>query len=224
MNHRFPIQAIQAWLVVYTLLLLVPVNAHAQRRITTRGADQHYQTGMLLLEGQKLDQAIAELSLATKLNPGFAAAHNALGIALARKGEINEAGESFRRAIQINPRLYEAHLGLASVLQQRGDFNGAIEVLTHAVEVLPTSAQANYFLGEAYLNLKKGSKAVAYMNEAIRIDPLGKAEIHLRIAEIYDAVGLKDLAAIEYEQFLKKKPDYPDRGKLQKYIAGNKKK
>ena len=61
------------------------------------------------------------------------------------------------------------------------------------------------------------------MNEAIKIDPLGKAEIHLRVAEIYDNVGLKDLAALEYEQFLEKRKDYPDRKKLQKYIAQNKK-
>jgi len=61
------------------------------------------------------------------------------------------------------------------------------------------------------------------MNEALRIDPIGKAEIHLRIAAIYDNVGLKDLAATEYEQFLKKRPDYQDRKKLEKYIAENKK-
>ena len=33
----------------------------------------------------------------------------------------------------------------------------------------------------------------------------------------------KDKAAIEYEEFLKKKPDYPDRKRLEKYISENKK-
>jgi len=76
------------------------------------------------------------------------------------------------------------------------------------------------FLGEAYLQIKKGSKAVGYLNEAAR---LGRPEAHLRLAALYDAVGMKDKAAIEYEQFLEKKPDYPDKKKLQKYISDNKK-
>jgi len=34
---------------------------------------------------------------------------------------------------------------------------------------------------------------------------------------------MKDKAAAEYEQFLAKKPDYPDRKKLEQYIAANRK-
>ncbi|HUQ31533.1 MAG TPA: hypothetical protein VM095_05400, partial [Pyrinomonadaceae bacterium] len=63
-------------------------------------------------------------------------------------------------------------------------------------------------------------KAVPYLNEAAR---LGQADAHLRLATLYNAAGLKSLAADEYEQFLKKKPDYPDRGKLERYIAEQKK-
>jgi hypothetical protein len=33
---------------------------------------------------------------------------------------------------------------------------------------------------------------------------------------------MKDKAAAEYEAFLKKKPDYPDRKRLEQYIAQNK--
>jgi hypothetical protein len=33
---------------------------------------------------------------------------------------------------------------------------------------------------------------------------------------------LKDKAAKEYEEFLKKKPDYPDKKKLEQYISANK--
>jgi len=48
------------------------------------------------------------------------------------------------------------------------------------------------------------------------------AEAHLRLAALYNGVGMKDKAAAEYEAFLKKKPDYPDRKKLQQYITANK--
>ena len=38
-----------------------------------------------------------------------------------------------------------------------------------------------------------------------------------------DAAGAKDRAADEYKLFLAKKPDYPEKEKLQKYIADNSK-
>ena len=88
--------------------------------------------------------------------------------------------------------------------------------------MLPSpSADANFLLGESYLQLKKGSKAVPYLEEAAR---LGRADAHLRLATLYNAVGLKDRAADQYEQYLAKKPDSPDRKKLEDYIKENKKK
>jgi tetratricopeptide (TPR) repeat protein len=73
------------------------------------------------------------------------------------------------------------------------------------------------------LKLKRGSVAVDYLNEALRLDPRGMAEVHLQLAALYDGAGLRDKAAAEYEQFLKKRPEYSDRKKLQRYIAENRK-
>ena len=87
----------------------------------------------------------------------------------------------------------------------------------------PTSPQANYFLGEAYLQVKLGSRAVPYLNEAIRLDPMGMADAHLRLAALYNARDLKDKAASEYVEFLKQRPDYPEKKKLEAYITTNKK-
>jgi tetratricopeptide (TPR) repeat protein len=102
-------------------------------------------------------------------------------------------------------------------------YEPAIDALEKAVNARPTSADANHFLGESYLQIKKGSKAVGYLYEAIRLDPQGKADVHLRIAALYHGAGLKQKAALEYEQFLAKRPDYPDKKRLQQYIADNKK-
>jgi hypothetical protein len=49
------------------------------------------------------------------------------------------------------------------------------------------------------------------------------AEVHLRLAALYNAAGIKDKAAAEYEEFLKKRPKYADRKKLEQYIVDNKK-
>jgi tetratricopeptide (TPR) repeat protein len=134
-----------------------------------------------------------------------------------------EAEVAYIHAIEIRPRFFLGLMNLGRLRVMQKNFEGAIEPLTAAVNIQPTSADANYYLGESYLQIKKGSKAVGYLNQAIKLDPVGRADAHLRLATLYNAVGMKDKAAIEYEEFLKKKPDYPDSKKLRDYIAANKK-
>lgn len=134
-----------------------------------------------------------------------------------------EAEKAYANAIDNRPRFFLALMNLGRLRLMQKNFEGAISPLSVAVEVKPSSADANYYLGEAYLQVKKGSKAVVHLNEAIKLDPVGRADAHLRLATLYNAAGMKDKAAIEYEAFLQKKPDYPDKKKLQDYIAANKK-
>jgi tetratricopeptide (TPR) repeat protein len=112
------------------------------------------------------------------------------------------------------------NLGKLRLAQKNHD--GAIDILSRAVETNQKSPDANYLLGEAYLGARKGSKAVGYLNQAILLDPVGKADVHLRLAALYKGAGLKDKAAAEYEMFLAKKPDYPDRKNLEQYIRDSK--
>lgn len=133
-----------------------------------------------------------------------------------------DAENEYLRAIDSHPGFFLALLNLGRLELFQKQYDVAIEVLRQAVKAEPDSADANYFLGEAYLQTKKGSSAVLYFKEALRLDPLGMAEVHLRLALLYGRVGFKDKAVLEYEAFLKKKPDYRDRKTLQKYIAKNK--
>jgi len=136
------------------------------------------------------------------------------------RNNIDEAEKAYRRAIQEHPTFTLALLDLGRLLSAEKKFEDAIAPLTEAVTSSPTSAEANFLLGEAYLQIKKGSKAVPYLTEAAK---LGKAEAHLRLAALYNAAGMKDKAAEQYEEFLKKRPEYKDRKTLEQYISANKK-
>ena len=46
--------------------------------------------------------------------------------------------------------------------------------------------------------------------------------MHLRLGALYNLAGRKDQAALEYNEFLKKRPDHPDAQKLRDYIIANK--
>jgi Tfp pilus assembly protein PilF len=146
-----------------------------------------------------------------------------LGTAYLMQGKLGEAEKAYRHAIKERPGFGLALFNLGKLLMSQKKFDEAIEPLAKAVAVLPMSADANHLLGEAYLGLKKGSKAVGYLNEAIRLDPRAKADVHLRLAALYSAAGMKDRAIAEYRQFLSKRPDHVDRKKLERYITENEK-
>ena len=139
------------------------------------------------------------------------------------QNKFAEAENEYLHAIDIHADYFLAllNLGRAEIALQRYDV--AVDVLNRAIKVRATSADANYLLGEAYLQLKKGSVAVGFLNEALRLDPKGMADVHLRLALLYNGAGMKDKAAAEYEAFLKQRPDYEDRKKLEDYISANKK-
>jgi len=137
---------------------------------------------------------------------------------------FTDAENEYLTALDTHPGFFLAllNLGRLELLQKRYDV--AIEALTKALKIRSDSADADYLLGEAYLQIKRGSIAVVYFTEALRLDPRGLAEARLRLAALYHAAGARANAAAEYEQFLKQRPDYPDRKKLEKYIAENSRK
>lgn len=168
------------------------------------------------------DQAVSLFQEILKLDPGDYQSWTELATAYLLQKNTVEAEKAYLRSIEIQPAYLLALVDLGRLRLMLKDFDGAVDVLTRAVTVKPDSADANFFLGEAYLQIKKGSKAVGYLNQALKLDPIGMAEAHLRLALLYNGAGMKDKAAAEYEAFLKKRPDYADRKKLEKYIADNK--
>jgi tetratricopeptide (TPR) repeat protein len=172
---------------------------------------------------KRYDDAVTTLRELVTADPHDFQAWAELGTVFLFKQNYEESETAYVKSVTERPGFFLGQMNLGRVRVARKNFAGAIEPLTAAVTIKPTSADANYYLGESYLQIKKGSKAVGYLNQAIKLDPVGRADAHLRLATLYNAVGMKDKAALEYEEFLKKKPDYADRKKLEEYISTNKK-
>ncbi len=168
------------------------------------------------------DEALAALQQLLAADPKDFQAWTELGTVYLFKHDYVESEKAYLQSIAVRPSFFLAHLNLGKLRLAKRDFAGAIEPLTTAVKVRPTSADANYYLGEAYLQIKKGSRAVECLYQSLKLDPLGKTEAHLRLAALYDAAGFKEKAAAEFQEFLKKKPNYANRKQLEEYIARNK--
>ena len=169
---------------------------------------------------KKYDQATSLLKQVVETDKADFQAWTALGTVYYAQEKFEDAEQSYLHAIEAKPTSGRARINLGRLFYSQKKFDQAIETLTAAVEVQPTSGEANYLLGESYLQVKKGSKAIPYLNEAAKLD---KPEAHLRLGWLYNAAGMKDKAAIEYEEYLRKNPQYQDRDKLKDYISANKK-
>jgi len=62
--------------------------------------------------------------------PGYARAHNSLGVALFRMSRMEEAAAEFREATRIYPSYVGAHFNLGLCLLRPGDREGASRQLT----------------------------------------------------------------------------------------------
>ena len=171
---------------------------------------------------KEYEKAVGLLTQIVTDDPQDFQAWTELGTVYLVQKNFAEAEKAYARATEVRPTFFRALLNLGRLRLMQKNYDGAITALDRAVAVQPKSAEANYFLGEAYLQIKKGSKAVSYLYEALKLDPVGMAEAHLRLAVLYNGAGLKSKAATEYDEFLKKKPNYADRKKLEEYIAANK--
>lgn len=189
----------------------------------TDANEKLFVTAREATDQKRYDDAITTLRQLVAADPHDFQAWAELGTIYLFKQNLDESESAYVKSVTERPQFFLGQMNLGRVRVVRKNYEGAIEPLTKAVEIQPASADANYYLGESYLQIKKGSKAVGYLNEAIKLDPVNKADVHLRLAALYNAANRKELAAIEYEEFLKKKPNYPDRKKLEDYIAANKK-
>ena len=167
---------------------------------------------------KKYDQAIEYLKKIVDSDQGDFQAWSILGTIYLLREKPSDAEKSYLTSLEVKPNFGLALLNLGRLRSVQKRFEEAIDPLTRAVESHPESADANMLLGEAYLQLKKGSRAIPHLEQAARF---GRYEAHLRLGWLYNAAGLKERAAAEYEQFLQKNPDYAERRKLEEYISAN---
>jgi tetratricopeptide (TPR) repeat protein len=180
-----------------------------------------YDRAMKEISKNELPKATATLRSIVEADPKDFPAWNELGMVYFIQKDLEVAANSYAKAIELKPDYVAALVSLGRVRLAQKQNEAAVQVLETAVKADPKSASANYFLGEAYLGVKKGSLAVKYLNEALKLDPVGMANAHLRLATLYNLAGYKDRAALEYNEFLKKKPEYPEAQKLRDYIIAN---
>ncbi|HQX54926.1 MAG TPA: tetratricopeptide repeat protein [Pyrinomonadaceae bacterium] len=176
------------------------------------------------LEAAKGSERLQAVTLFNELltaDPKDYLAWTELGSVYFKHDELDNAEACYFKAIELKRDYFIALLNLGKLYFGRKQYDDSVLVLTNAVKARPDSADAHILLAEAYLQTKKGNSAVYHYNEALKLAPIEKAEVHLRLASLYDAAGLKTKASAEYKLFLQKQPDYVEKNRLETYIKEN---
>ena len=187
----------------------------------TEANQKVFDNAMEFLKNKKADAAQKELVKLVVVDPNDFVAWTELGTSHFTSEKYPDAETSYRKALALKTDFSPAMLNLGKLYLKQKKYEQAIDVLSKAITLTPDSPDINHFLGEAYLQDKKGSKAVPLLNRAIELAPIENAEIHLRLAALYNGANLKDRAVTEYKAFLQKVPDYSGKADIEKYIKDN---
>ena len=172
-------------------------------------------------QNKEIDKAVETVKQIVAIDPEDFIAWAKLGSLYASANSLIDAEAALKHALSIRRDYTPAILNLGLLKAMQSFYPEAIGYFERAVASDPASARAYRLLGEAYLQVKRGSDGLAALDEALRIDPVGMAECHLLKARLYDLAGAKNLAVAEYKAFLTKVPDSPDKKKFEKYIKDN---
>ncbi|MFL6254390.1 MAG: tetratricopeptide repeat protein [Pyrinomonadaceae bacterium] len=165
-------------------------------------ARDYLERGRAMLEDGRLNEAIAELSRATSLDPKLTQAHSLLAVAYDRKGLHDRAEDSYRHAMDVNDRDPQALNNLGYSLYLSGNYRAAVDRLKRAARLAPSDARILNNLALAQVRLGKYDDA--YRNFA-RAD--GEFNGHANLAALLVRTGREDKAVEHLEAARKLQPE-----------------
>ncbi|HEX6550165.1 MAG TPA: sulfotransferase [Gammaproteobacteria bacterium] len=172
---------------------------------TSNTAETLYRDGQRAAGSGRLQEALAAISKALEVNPGFADAHYELGNVLRRLDRPQDAERYLRDAIRLNPQLAEAYFSLAFLLRDQGRIREIENVLSTLSDALPGDAErieeaagllADY--GCLPLALTLFQRAACLRTDLPRLD--------LRIGQMQQKLGRFDAANEAFMGALRKDP------------------
>ncbi len=152
-----------------------PAGAEAElvaaARVDPKNAVVMYDLALVRLMQKRLEPALEAARSALKLDPRFAAAHNAAGAALLRLGKPEDAQREFAAALEADPRYAAAMSNLGVAAHARGEDSEARRRFEQAISLLPDAAALRFNLGLSLARLGQLELARDAFRRATELDP-----------------------------------------------------
>ena len=143
--------------------------------------------GKAYLSGD-FDRAIAEYSIAIRVEPSRIESYVKRGQAWMQKGEYDRSVADYDRALKLDPDLAAAYLNRGIVLAARGDNEMAVDDFDRALELGPTDATPILYRGLSRVKIGDPTAAAEDFRRVLRLtnhpDLTEPARFHLAMLEV----------------------------------------
>lgn len=127
---------------------------------TRSEASEHYERAMALERAGRITEALAEYRRAIDVDPGFSAAHEALGYHYQRRGLLTKAYDAFQRVARLEDH-YGAHFNLGFILVDLERYEEALAAFRQCLVLVPGDPAALYEIAYVYYIQGKLTEALA---------------------------------------------------------------
>lgn len=158
-----------------------------------------------MLAGEALDEmqdkagATQQFRAAVKANPKEPNVHFGLGYLLWVQNQHEEAAQEFQAELTNFPNNAEAMVFLADCDMQMNRSDAALPLLERAISIDPKLERAHLDLGILHADAGRRNDALRELKIAEKLVP-DDVNVHWRMARLYQAMGRKDEAKIEFEK------------------------
>jgi TolB-like protein/class 3 adenylate cyclase/Tfp pilus assembly protein PilF len=134
----------------------------------------HYLLGRVLVQTNRLSQAIAESERALVLNPNLAAAHAQIGLAKLFDGHPQETEGHELEALRASPRDTDANVWVAYIALSKlylGAYENALGLYRRSIELNPNYPTGRFSLAATLAELGRLDEAKAEVKAALALNP-----------------------------------------------------
>jgi tetratricopeptide (TPR) repeat protein len=163
-------------------------------------AQAYNNLGLVLIQSDDDEPALAAFREAIRIKPDYAEAHANLGAALTgTDGE--QAIRELERAVALAPELVKAQFNLAEAYSANPAYGPVkqIELLRKVIAAAPAFARGHQALGKALLQDGKVPEAIGELQQAVRLDPQS-GESHYQLGLALARAGRKDEGTVEVQK------------------------
>ena len=167
-----------------------------------------------------------EASAALDLDPACSDAYINLSYYAASSGDIDRAirylerGEAALASVGGPNTLHRFYRNLGMLYEKRKDLDRAEQYFRLSVETLKDPYAPNWYtLADFYLNHGRYQEARDLFEQTLQLMPRGFAPIHFKLGRVYDRLGQRDQALVQYEKYIELAPYAQDSGEVKRRLA-----
>jgi TolB-like protein/class 3 adenylate cyclase/Flp pilus assembly protein TadD len=134
----------------------------------------HYLMGRVLVQTNRLVQAVAESERALALNPNLAAAHSQIGLAKLFEGHPEETESHELEALHASPRDTDANVWVAYIALSKlhlGAYEEALDLYRRSIELNRNYATGRFYLAATLVELGRPDEAKTEVKAALALNP-----------------------------------------------------